>query len=85
MNLAELGQTITTLRKAQGYTQQTLADNAGVSRATLNAIETARAGDVGVKKITKILAALGYELSLRERSPFPTFEELIEQNKLNDR
>ncbi|MDO8843294.1 hypothetical protein [Methylicorpusculum sp.] len=41
-----------------------------------NALEKGRSGDVGVRKVLSILDYLGYELTLREKSPFPTLEEL---------
>lgn len=72
----ELGKTIASLRKQQKVSQQTMADHLGVSRATINALENGRAGDVGVRKVMKILDYLGYQLAIRDKSPFPTLEEL---------
>jgi hypothetical protein len=48
----------------------------GFSRATISALEKGRAGDDGVRKVMKILDYLGYEVVVREQSPFPTLEEL---------
>jgi transcriptional regulator with XRE-family HTH domain len=76
MDYQELGQQVALLRKQQKLTQQQLADYCGLSRATLNALENGRPGDVGTRKLIKILDLLGYELRLREKSPFPTLEEL---------
>ncbi|MCL7945082.1 helix-turn-helix transcriptional regulator [Marinobacter sp. ATCH36] len=59
--------------------QQVMADHLGLSRATINALENGRSGDVGVRKVIKILDYLGYELSVREKSPFPTLEELRDE------
>lgn len=47
-----------------------------LSRATINALENGRPGDVGIRKLIEVLDLLGYEIRLREKSPFPTFEEL---------
>ncbi|MEX1057588.1 MAG: helix-turn-helix transcriptional regulator [Natronospirillum sp.] len=76
MDYQELGQTIATLRKQQKISQQTMAIHLRISRATINALENGRAGDVGVRKVMKILDYLGYQLTLRDQSPFPTLEEL---------
>ncbi|HZQ21880.1 MAG TPA: hypothetical protein VFA89_03695, partial [Terriglobales bacterium] len=53
---------------------------ASISRATIEALENARTGELGFSKITKILAALGMELKLQERgSARPTLDELIKE------
>ncbi|SFB83944.1 Helix-turn-helix [Marinospirillum celere] len=79
MDFQDLGQAIKSLRQQKGYSQQQLADDLRLSRMTINSLENARAGDVGVRKVMKILDYLGYELALREKSPFPTLEELRER------
>ena len=76
MDYQELGSAIAALRKQKKVSQQQLADHIAISRATLNALENGRAGDVGVRKVMKVLDYLGYELSVREQSPFPTLDEL---------
>lgn len=76
MDYLELGQQVALLRKEKKLSQQTLADYTGLSRATINALENGRPGDVGIRKLIKVLDLLGYEIRLREKSPFPTFEEL---------
>lgn len=76
MDFQTLGQTIAGLRQEQKISQQTMADHLCISRATINALENARAGDVGVRKVMKILDYLGYEMAIRQKSPFPTLEEL---------
>ncbi|MDO9241231.1 MAG: helix-turn-helix transcriptional regulator [Methylicorpusculum sp.] len=76
MDFSELGLQIRQLRRQQGISQQQIADNLAISRATINALEKGRSGDVGVRKVLSILDYLGYELTLREKSPFPTLEEL---------
>lgn len=76
MDYYELGQELRRLRQEQGVTQQLMAEHLYMSRATLNAFETGRAGDVGLKKVLAMFNYLGKEISLRDKSPFPTFEEL---------
>jgi DNA-binding XRE family transcriptional regulator len=47
MDFQSLGQKIKHLRSERGMSQQTLADQAGISRVTLAALEAGRVGDVG--------------------------------------
>ena len=77
MDYEGLRQRIAQLRKQTGYSQTTLAQYSGISRATVAGFETGRATDLGTRKLIKLLAMLGHELSIREASPLPTFEEII--------
>lgn len=70
-----------TLRKQKRLTQSQIAKWTGISRATINAFENGRAPDLGVRKLTLILNAIGYELSVRVKSPFPTLDELTLQDQ----
>ncbi|MDS1309518.1 helix-turn-helix domain-containing protein [Marinobacter xiaoshiensis] len=56
-----------------------MAEHLGMSRATINALENGRSGDIGIRKVMKILDYLGKELNIRDKSPFPTFEELRDE------
>jgi len=61
--------------------QSELARAAQVSRATLDALENGRVGEVGYTKITKLLTALGLELKLQETgSRRPTLDELLKES-----
>ena len=80
MDLQELGQKIAQHRRDEKVSQQQLAHDVGISRATINALENNRAGDVGIRKIIKLLDYFGKELHIRDKSPFPTFEELRDEN-----
>lgn len=79
MNFSDLGRELRRRRVEQGISQQLMADHLAISRATINALETGRAGDVGVKKVMKMADYLGVELCFRDKSPFPTFEELLNE------
>jgi len=58
--------------------QAALAQKARVSRATLDALENGRLGELGYAKVTNILAALGLELTIQEANTRrPTLEELM--------
>jgi transcriptional regulator with XRE-family HTH domain len=76
MDFQALGQHVTELRASKGVSQQVLADAIGISRATINALEKGRSHDVGVCKVMKILSFFDYDLCIKQRAAFPTFEEL---------
>ena len=76
MNFKEIGLAVTEFRRGQRISQQLIADATGLSRATINALETGRAGDVGLRKVIKVMDYLGYEIQLKEKSNFPTLEDL---------
>jgi transcriptional regulator with XRE-family HTH domain len=81
LDLASIGTQIAEHRKKLGFSQTTLARMAGVSRATLDALENGRAGELGFRKVTKLLAALGLELKLQAlTSHRPTLDELLEED-----
>ena len=77
MDFQTLGHELRRLRISRGISQQQMAEHLAISRPTLNALENGRSGDIGIKKVMKIADYLGMELCLREKSPFPTFEELL--------
>jgi len=79
MDFQTLGHEITAFRQQQGVSQQQMADHLGISRATINALENGRSGDIGIRKVMKILDYLGKELAIRDKSPFPTLEELRDE------
>ncbi len=69
---------LTKIRRNKRVSQQKLADDIGVSRATINAFEKSKAGDVGLRKVLKIIDYFGYEVSLKQKSAFPTLDDLRE-------
>jgi transcriptional regulator with XRE-family HTH domain len=78
--LSSIGEQIATRRKAMGLSQLMLAKKARISRATLDALENNRLGELGYSKITNILTILGLELKLQEaRVRRPTLEELMNE------
>lgn len=86
LDLNSLGRHIAVKRKELGLTQADLALKAALSRATLEALENGRSGELGFTKIIKILSALGMELELQERtSQRPTLDDLIEGKEEEDR
>ncbi len=82
MSVVWIGAEIARRRKQQKLSQLALAKKAGISRATLDALENGRAGELGFSKVAKILAALGLELRLQAvTSQRPTLEELLEEDR----
>jgi transcriptional regulator with XRE-family HTH domain len=73
MRTPELGQAIRNARKARNLTQARLAATAGLSRETLNLLESGLVRDLGIRKVLAVLEALGLDLSVeasaRPRSP----------------
>jgi transcriptional regulator with XRE-family HTH domain len=85
LDLRSLGSRIAERRKALKLTQAALANRAGLSRATLDALENGRAGDLGFSKVTRLIVALGLELKLQAgSSQRPTLDELLEDDR-NDK
>src|SRR6266566_6033375 len=82
LNLHSIGSQIASRRKALKLSQSALAHNAGVSRATLEALENGRSGELGFSKIANILSALGLELKLQEANlQRRTLDELLEEDR----
>src|SRR5262245_59024010 len=82
LDLISIGTKIAERRKTFNLSQAELAHKAGVSRATIDALENGRAGELGFSKVTRLLAALGLELTLQTASTQrPTLDELIEEDR----
>jgi transcriptional regulator with XRE-family HTH domain len=80
--LTSIGQEIAEHRKKLKLSQAALARKAGISRATLEALENGRAGELGFSKLTKLLATLGLELKLQAASSRrPTLDELLNEDR----
>lgn len=81
LDLISIGERIAKQRKSLKLTQTELARRAGVSRATVDLLENARTGELGFSKVTKLLTAVGLELTIQPvRSHRPTLEELMQEN-----
>ena len=86
LKLHAIGSQIASRRKALGLSQSVLAHKAGVSRATLDALENGRSGELGFSKVANILSALGLELKLQEANlQRPTLDELLEEEDRDDK
>lgn len=77
MDLEILGREIAARRKELGVTQADLASRAGLSRATVTALETGVQRELGFNKIIALLAVLKLDLRLTQaNSGRPTLEDL---------
>ncbi len=82
LDLISIGSRIAQRRKTLKLSQSELARKAGLSRATLDALENGRTGELGFSKVTKLLAALGLELTLQPASSQrPTLDELMQEDR----
>jgi transcriptional regulator with XRE-family HTH domain len=82
LDLMSIGTEIAGRRKTLKLSQTALARNAGISRATLDALENGRAGELGFSKLTRLLSALGLELKLQTASSQrPTLDELMQEDR----
>jgi len=82
LDLISIGTQIAKRRKKVKLSQAALASKAGVSRATLDALENGRAGELGFAKLTRLLAALSLELKLQDASSHrPTLDELLQEDR----
>jgi len=85
LTLPFIGTQIASRRKKLGLSQTALARSASISRATLDALENGRSGELGFSKILNILSVLGLELKLQEAgSHRPTLDELMKEDR-NDK
>lgn len=82
MNLADIGKQIRETRKTQGMTQQELAQQANISRATLIELERGQLAELGVTKVANILAVLGQQLNIAALSARrPTLDDRIAERR----
>ena len=85
MKFDDIGRQIATARKLSKLGQRQLAERAGVSRATLEALENGRATEIGYSKLTRILGAVGLELRLGPiAQDRPTLDDLLREDVGDD-
>ena len=82
LDLISIGHQVAARRKSLKLSQVALSRKAGVSRATLDALENGRAGEMGFSKLAKLLAALGLELRMHAAGAHrPTLDELMQEDR----
>lgn len=82
LDLIAIGTQLAERRRALKLSQVALSRNAGVSRATIDALENGRAGELGFGKLTKLLTVVGLELKLQAAVALrPTLDELLQEDR----
>jgi len=82
MDLSTIGARIATQRRSLGLTQARLAARAGVSRATVTALETEAQRELGFNKVMAILTVLNLDLCLTDANAGrPTLEDLQRESR----
>jgi transcriptional regulator with XRE-family HTH domain len=79
MNMIEIGLAIREARKQRKLTQQQVAALLGMSRATISGIETGRVAEVGIRKMAALCSVLDLEITVGKRRPYPTLQELRQE------
>ena len=81
MTLSELGIKVAAWRKGKKMTQAEFCEAAGISTVTLSQLENGDLLELGFNKVQRVLSCVGKELSVRDASPVPTFDERLRENK----
>lgn len=82
--LSHISSEIRSLRKQRGWSQQQLAELAGLDRTTLGSIERNEYNDIGIRKIQRLLTLLGKTLALHDAG-LPTLDQLQADKTRNER
>lgn len=81
MDLSAIGALFRRARREQHRTQAELARELGMSRATLSALESGRCPEIGVRRLTALLEAVGLDLYAAPRKTRPTLDDLREEHR----
>jgi len=76
LDLRELGHQVARARRERGHSQTELAAAAGLSRQTVSALERGELGDLGLRKVLRLLDALDLTLVLRRAGHRLTLDDL---------
>lgn len=80
MDLEELGKTLKQARKQKHWTQAELAEQLGMSRATVSALENGTVNEIGIRKVIALCSLLGLELQVQTRqTKRPTLHALVSE------
>ena len=80
-SLTTIGAAIASARKTMGRSQANLAQALHMSRATISGIENGTIGEIGVRKVLALCAAVGLELSAQSQRARPTLGELRQEQR----
>ena len=74
--LSELGEAVSTRRKALGLKQSDVSLRSGITRESLVRFERGQVPEFGSRKLLAVLAVLGLEMSFTEVGTSGTLDEL---------
>ena len=69
MYFEEIGSRVRAARQAHGLTQAELADVTGLSRTTINQLESGATPDIGVRRLLAVFEALKLDMSVTAQVP----------------
>ena len=78
--LETIGRQIKSLRKERGWSQQHLANLAGLDRTTIGSLERCDYMELGIRKVQRVLELLGCGLTIKTRL-MPTLDDLVAWNE----
>lgn len=78
MEIYEIGSAIAKKRKEMRINQQELCEYVKISRVTLSGFENGNKTGLSLAKLGLILDRLGLEISIKDKNPLPTLDELID-------
>lgn len=78
--LEEIGFQIKSLRKERGWSQQHLANLAGLDRTTIGSLERCDYRELGIRKVQWVLELLDHGLTTKRRL-MPTVDDLVAWNE----
>lgn len=78
-DLVAIGEQIRQLRKHKKWSQQQLAEFAGLDRTTIGALERNDYSDIGIRKVQRVLTLLNKSLALVDVG-MPTLDDLVAIN-----
>lgn len=81
--LADVATFVKEARVQAQLTQKDLAERAGVSRTTLNRMETLAKSDMSVLALLRVLSAAGYELKAVKRGHTRTLTDVLAEQREN--
>lgn len=80
MKVSDIGAVVRAHRKLSGISQKDLAAIVGVSRATLNYLESGREIEIGAGRLFEVLEVLGIDLVLQETSGIKADAKRVDQS-----
>jgi transcriptional regulator with XRE-family HTH domain len=79
----QLSSDVRKFRKDNGWSQQQLADMAGLDRTTISALERNKFNDIGIRKVQRVLQVLSHSLTI-EPVRLPNLDDMQRFNREND-